>query len=183
MYQTPSTIFFIPTYPRVSLVSPTTFKQIGFVVPVTFGTQQKKAKAKDLAFVMTRENETPKCTWTSFNKKHSTIHTEKTTTGYLPIIQAPANDLDTLNTVVLRILHIAQSLGQKVLVLTVDEGLFSKLMELKWSVLEYKGILIPRLGGLHTAMNFQGCLGQHMQDSGLGEIWTESGLLGDNSVQ
>ena len=32
-------------------------------------------------------------------------------------------------------------------------------------------------------MNFQGCLGQHTQDSGLGEIWTESGLLGDNSVQ
>ena len=83
----------------------------------------KKAKAKDLAFVMTRQNETPKCTWTSFNKKHSTIHTEKTTTGYLPIIQAPANDLDTLNAVVRRILHIAQSLGQKFLVLTVDEGL------------------------------------------------------------
>ena len=143
----------------------------------------KKAKAKDLAFVMTRENEITKCTWTSFNKKHSTIHTEKTTTGYLPIIQAPANDLDTLNTIVRRILHIAQSLGQKRLVLTVDEGLFPKLMELKWSVPEYKDILIPRLGGLHTAMNFQGCLGQHMQDSGLGKIWTESGLLGDNSVQ
>ena len=31
-------------------------------------------------------------------------------------------------------------------------------------------------------MNFQGCLRQHMQDSGLGEIWTESGSLGDNSV-
>ena len=54
-------------------------------------------------------------------------------------------------------------------------------MELKWSVPEYKDILIPRLGRLHTAMNFQGCLGQ--QDSGLGEIWTERGLLGDNSVQ
>ena len=101
----------------------------------------------------------------------------------MPIIQAPANDLDTLNTVVRRILHIAQSLGQKCLVLTVDEGLFPKLMELKWSVPEYKDILIPRLGGLYTAMNSQECLGQHMQDSGLGEIWTESGLLGDNSVQ
>ena len=95
---------------------------------------EKKTKAKDLAFLMIRENETPKCTWTSFKKKHSTIQTEKTTTGYLPIIQAPANDLDTLNTVVRRILHIAQSLGKKFLVLTVDEGLFSKLMELKWSV-------------------------------------------------
>ena len=40
-----------------------------------------------------------------------------------------------------------------------------------------------RLGGLHTAMNFQGCSGQRMQDTGLGEIWTESGLLGDNSIQ
>ena len=41
-------------------------------------------------------------------------------------------------------------------------------MELKWSVPEYKDILIPRRGGLHTAINCQGCLGQHMQDSGLG---------------
>ena len=133
---------------------------------------------------MTRENETPECTctWTSFNKKHSAINTEKTITGYLPIIQAPANDLDTLNTVVRRILHIAESLGQKVLVLTVDEGLFPKLMELKWSLPEYKDILIPRLGGLYTAMNSQECLGQHMQDSGSGEIWTKSDLLGDNSV-
>ena len=132
---------------------------------------------------MTRENETPKCTWTSFNNKHSISHTEKTTTGYLPIIQAPANNLVTFNTVVRRILHIAQSLGKTFLVLTVDEGLFPKLMELKWSVPEYKDILIPRLGGLHTAMSFQGCLGQQMQDSDSGKIWTESGLLGDNSVQ
>ena len=69
------------------------------------------------------------------------------------------------------------------MVLTVDEGLFPKLMELKWSVSEYKDILIPRLGGLHTAMNFQGYLGQHLQDFGLGEIWTESGIPDDNSVQ
>ena len=80
----------------------------------------------------------------------------------MPIIQAPASDLDTLYTVVGRILRIAQFLGQNFLVLTVDEGLFPKLIELKWSVPEYKDILIPRLGGLHTAMNFQGCLGQHM---------------------
>ena len=96
-----------------------------------------------------------------------------TTIGYLPIIQAPAHDIDTLNTIVQRALHILQALNQNYLVLTVDEALFPKLMELKWSVPEYANILIPRLGGLHISMNFLRVIGQHMQDSGLIDVWIE----------
>ena len=66
--------------------------------------------------------------------------------GYLPTIQAPADDIDMLNTVVRRVLHVAQSMEQEEhVVLTVDEGLYPKLMELKWYVDQYKDILIPCL--------------------------------------
>lgn len=138
------------------------------------------AKAKDMAFVMIREQEIPKSTWTNFNKDHSDSDPERTTVGYLPIIQAPAHDLDTLNTVVQRILHISKQLEQKHVVLTVDQALFPKLMELKWSVAEYRDVLIPRLGGLHISMNFLKVIGQHMSDCGLTEVWEESKLLGPN---
>ena len=66
--------------------------------------------------------------------------------GYLPIIQIPAHDIDTLNTVVQRVIHITRAMKQKQVVLTVDEALFTNLMHLKWSVPEYKEVLIPRLG-------------------------------------
>ena len=77
-----------------------------------------------------------------------------TTVGYLPIIQAPAQYLDTLRNVVQWTLHITDALNQKCIVQMVDEALFPKLMELKWSVPECGDILTPCLGGLHTAMTF-----------------------------
>ena len=74
--------------------------------------------------------------WTLYNQKASTVNPEQTTVGYLPIVQAPASELDTLNTVVRRVLHVAKSLRQQHVVLTVDEALYPKLLELKWSVEE-----------------------------------------------
>ena len=113
----------------------------------------------------------------------SEIDPPKTIVGYMPIIQAPAHELSTLNTVVKRVIHVAEALNQTKVVLTVDQALFPGLMELKWVVPEYRNVLIPRLGGLHVSMNFLKILGQHMTDSGLVQIWVESGLLGVNSAE
>ena len=82
-----------------------------------------------------------------------------------------------------RIFHIVKSLNQHHIVLTVDEALFLKLMEIKWGVPKYKDVLVPRLGGLHTAVNFHRVLGQHMEDSGLCELWISSGVIGPNAAQ
>ena len=101
----------------------------------------------------------------------------------MPIIQAPAHELSTLNTVVKRVIHVAEALNQTKVVLTVDQALFPGLMELKWVVPGYRNVLIPRLGGLHVSMNFLKILGQHMTDSGLVQVWVESGLLGVNSAE
>ena len=77
-------------------------------------------------------------------------------------------------------LHVAKSIGQQYIVLTVDEALYPKLLELKWSVEDYKDVLIPYLGGLHIAISFLGVRGRHMNDSGLRELWTTYDLLGVN---
>ena len=106
------------------------------------------------------------------------VNPELTSVGYLPIIQAPAHHIDTLNTVVKRELHVAQSVEQEHVVLTVDEDLYPKLLELKWSVDQYKDILIPCLGGLHIAMNLLGIIGRQ---SGLCELWVECDVSGANA--
>ncbi|MES9880098.1 MAG: hypothetical protein ABW185_04375 [Sedimenticola sp.] len=142
----------------------------------------QKAEAKDTAFMIIRHDQQKKPTWTSFNQTHSSVDPPKTTIGYMPIIQAPAHEIATLNTVVQRVIQVAAALEQKHAVLTVDQALFPGLMELKWTRPQYRDVLIPRLGGLHTSMNFLKILGQHTQDSGLADVWTESGILGPNST-
>ena len=142
------------------------------------------ARAKDMSFFMIRhykdDNEV-RNNWTNFNKDFTlTKEHQKTTIGFMPIIQAPAHDLDTMNTVVQRALHVSKTLGQRYVVITVDQALFPLLME--WAKPEYEEILIPRLGGLHIAMNFLKVIGQQMKDSGLENVWTDSQLLGEVAI-
>ena len=81
----------------------------------------KKATAQDMAFVVKRQDDgNAKEGWTSFNQAESNEAPEMTSVGYMPIIQAPAHELDTLNTVVLRCKHIGGKLGQHYVVLTVE---------------------------------------------------------------
>jgi hypothetical protein len=142
------------------------------------------ACAQDMAFFLDRQSEgETKQGWTSFNQSQSKVSPEMTSIGYMPLVQAPAHDLDTLNTVVVRCKHVARKLGQHHVVLTVDEALFCKLMELKWAKDEYQDFLIIRLGGLHTAMNFLKVIGKHIQSSGLLESWVESTILGPKSAE
>ena len=64
----------------------------------------------------------------------------------------------------------------------VDQALFYKIMELRWSIPEYGEKLVMRLGGLHISMNSLKVIGQHMKCSGLVEVWVESGILGPDSA-
>ncbi|XP_063763531.1 uncharacterized protein LOC134880508 [Eleginops maclovinus] len=142
----------------------------------------KQAQATDMAFFLRRQDSEPKPSWTVFNQSVSSKEPEQTAVGYLPIVLAPAHEYDTLNTVVKRCMAISSHFGQEHTVITVDQALYCKLMELKWCVEEYQGKLIPRLGGLHIAMNFLKTIGDHMAGSGLAEVWLESGLLGEGAV-
>ena len=60
-------------------------------------------KAVDTTFFLKKQNEDLKSGWTSLNEKHSKIDPEVSTVGYVPIILAPAHDVNTLNTVVQQI--------------------------------------------------------------------------------
>ena len=142
-----------------------------------------KATAQDMAFFIKRQDEgQTKEGWTSFNQRETDSSPQVTSISYMPIVQAPAHDFDTLNTVVLRCKHVAQKLGQQHVVITVDEALFCKLMELKWAKPDFQDCLIVRLGGLHIAMNFMKVLGKHVQSSGLLEAWIDGNLIGSKTA-
>ena len=129
-----------------------------------------EAWSKDMAFHIKRQTQGVPETWSSFNQTLCDDNYEVTTVAYMPIIQAPAHEIDTLDTVVKRCMYISEQLGQTYTVITVDQALYFKLMDLKWCVDDYREKLIVRMGGLHIAMNFLKTIGDHMEGSGIDSI-------------
>lgn len=140
---------------------------------------------KDLIWLMcrNRKHETQKIpAWTGFNQLLSDVKTPQSITGYMPIIPAPAHELDTVWTALLRSRQVARCLGLQKVVITFDQALYFKAVEVIWLHPELQEEFVIRLGGFHTASNFLRCIGQHFEDSGLKDVWVEAGVLSDNSA-
>jgi hypothetical protein len=100
----------------------------------------------------------------------------------MPIIPAPADNMDTVNTVISRCKSSSEKLGQKHTIITFDQALYCRAKEQVWLHEKQFANVIVRLGGFHTTMNFMKAIGQHFESSGLRDIWIESGVFGDNST-
>ena len=160
-----------PTYESVNLN--------WFTKPMKDTKAIASAKAADLAFIIKRHNINCKPSWRIFNQFIDQTDQEETSVVFFPIINAPAHEIDTLNTLIQRCIYVSSKLNQSYTVITVDQVLFYyRLIQLKFVVPEYKEKLIVRLGGLHISMNFLGVIGNHTSGSGLTEAWLESNLLG-----
>ena len=144
---------------------------------------QRKPEVLDQAFFVYRQELLQKPGWTSFNQKQSTTEPNETSIGHMPIILAPAHEFDTLNTVVKLCMFVSEHFGQTYTVITVDQALYCKLMELKWKIPDFNVKLTVRLGGLHIWMSFLKAIGKHMAGNGLYEAWIESGLLGEGAAE
>ena len=83
----------------------------------------KMAEATDLAFNSLRVKTTISSSWTVFNEEHSSGNPVTTNMGYMPIIQPPAHEFDTLNTVVKGCIEVSAHLNQEYTVITVDQAL------------------------------------------------------------
>ena len=67
----------------------------------------------------------------------------------LPILQAPADDYDTVTTVINKFQALTRSLGLAFTVITADQPLYSKGKELLWANQnDYKNVVFC-MGGLH----------------------------------
>ena len=74
--------------------------------------------------------------------------------------------------------YLADALQNQYGMVIVDQALFCKAMELKWTVPEFRRRLIFRLGGFHTDTTYQNTIGDHMHDSGLKEMWVKAKVIG-----
>lgn len=148
---------------------------------------KKSAQVQDMLWLVTRSANIPEQhvpAWTAFNQMLdvSGKDTPVSRIGHLPIINAPAHEYDVIWTVINRSIDITKALGQEFTIITFDEQLYSKAKQLQWFKPEECQNVIIMLGGFHTQMNFSKVIGQHMMDSGLKDIWVDSGVFGENTA-
>ena len=110
------------------------------------------AVAKDMAFILFRSRTNRYCdqksNWTYFNKYlHKEENKSASIVGQTPILNAKSDAHNTIYTVGERGKVIANTLGQKHVLFTVDQGIHGPAMEVKFPLDEYWHNVHFRLGG------------------------------------
>ena len=90
--------------------------------------------------------------------------------------------VNTVYTVLKRAQSMFRRLGQTAVILTWDEALYSKARIVKWRNPDESADLSNRRGGFHRATNFMGDIETIMENSGLEDLFVESGYHGSAMV-
>ena len=102
--------------------------------------------------------------------------------AYNPILMAPASDISTVYTIMLRLKEAANALGQKYLPLCLDMGLLTKALEIVWAhPTELEGVILVE-GGMHLLMSVIAGIGNLYGDAGLNNLLHESGVFAPRTV-
>ena len=106
---------------------------------------------KNLTWILTRMLADEKIIpgWAGFKYTTCVIDPPLTTPGMLPILQAPADENNTVTTGYNHFMSISEKLGQPFTIITADEPLYSRGKELIWANYEkYKNVVLV-MGHLH----------------------------------
>ena len=77
---------------------------------------------------------------------------------------------DTMLTVMVEAQRLTNMTGQAYTIFTNDQPLYSVVVNITWVYPDRFQNFIPRLGGMHTLMNFEGAVGSLMAETGLENI-------------
>lgn len=120
--------------------------------------------------------------WSGFHKLIFENNSHITTYRYLPLLPHVSSEYDTVWTVIIKCNQIAAKLHNAHTVITFDQAIYYKAKELQWHKPADTNNLIVRLGGFHITMNFLKIIGQFVANSGICDVWLESGLYGQSTV-
>jgi hypothetical protein len=133
-----------------------------------------RARVRDFYFLsqIVRPNACPE--WNGFNSHLNRVegHTIRpaTTCVYTPLIDMKPSDPDTMLTAMVEAERLVKSTGQSIVVFTCDQQLYKVAVNITWAYPDRFQNFILRLGGMHFIMNFIGCVGTLMGDTGLADV-------------
>ena len=122
--------------------------------------------------------------WTGFNSFVTQTTQPVAMIRYLPFIRAPPTDLSTIYTILLKLVQLADTLGQSHILITADMAIYSKAQEILWAkppALE--GKVTMRVGGMHLTMAFLASLGFLYGDGGLLSLLTDSEVYANETAR
>ena len=121
--------------------------------------------------------------WGGFNSLVSEREISLTRIWYLPLINAPPSDLSTIYTNLLKLVEIANALGQEQVLVADDLAIYSKAEQILWTEPDrLAGRVTMRLRGMHLTMAFIASIGNLFSDGGLHNMLTVSEVYADASV-
>ncbi|GBN03418.1 hypothetical protein AVEN_114384-1 [Araneus ventricosus] len=90
--------------------------------------------------------------------------------------------MSTVNTILEKSLKIADELKLSIIVFVINQTLHFKTQQIRWSSKGYEERIILKLGEFHTLMSFLAIIGKCFRDAGLEDMFIESGLVAQNSL-
>ena len=121
--------------------------------------------------------------WSSYNALLSDLDLPGTTIRYLPFIPAPLTDFSTIYLTLLKLVTVAESLGQGHILVTAVLPIYSKAEQILWSrPQQLEGKVTMRLGGMYLIMAYVASIGKLFGDGGLMDIMASSGLFATSSA-
>ena len=108
---------------------------------------------------------------------------EKSKIIYLPFINAPPSDYETILTSLYFAMDQCSKSIQSTCIVTFDRPLYWKARDIVSAATAGTGLskIVVRLGGFHLLMSFMGCIGSTMTGSGLQEMFNL--INAENSVK
>ena len=120
--------------------------------------------------------------WMQYNRNISLPTLPKSLIHYLPVIESPATDMSTIDTILARSIAMADQLELKKIAVVCDLAIYSKVQELRWKNEAYMSRTIIRLGEFHVLMSFLGILGKRFGDAGWSDILIEANVVAGGSM-
>lgn len=121
--------------------------------------------------------------WTGFNMLlHEDSVPRECSIGYCQVIEASPTELPIVYTVLQRSLQMADQLGQRDVIVVLDQAIYAKALEVLWQNKDQFQRLVVRIGSFHTICAFLAAIGKRFGDAGLADVLMESGVVGSGSV-
>ena len=108
--------------------------------------------------------------WAAFHAACGVSEATVTVVGMMRIIQAHADENNTVVTILNKFQEMMHHLGKKHVVIVGDQPLYSRTKELQWSNPDKYDNVVVMMGGLHILFNFMKAIGQHVDNEGLDDV-------------
>ena len=150
---------------------------------IDFGWMLCRQPIEDNLFTFASDQSQVIPAWTGFNiKLRQEDVPRESSIGYCQVIDASPTEIPTVYTLLQKSLQIADQLGQQNVIIVFDQAIYAKALEVIWQNQEMFQRLVVRMGSFHTICSFLAAIGKRFGDAGLGDIVTESGIVGSGSV-